>query len=644
MKAHSCMNLTDFQPGSLSGRCRAVLVLALACAMDFVVHGQVAASSIPAAPQSQITPASPAEVPSPSRAGFSITQGPEGNWLVSPSGERFFSLGVCCVNQGASPEQFDPENPGYAAWQNYLDATQWAEVALGRLRSWGFTTVGAWSDYATLKSSRETNVVFIPVLHMAATAGAPWWDMWDAKITNRMDQVARDQILALRDDPRVIGYYTDNEMGWWNATLFKMTLEQPSTSGQRQRLIALLRDTYANDWSRLSRDFEPESVGTWEELNQGGMLYLRPGGQGIRTMRRFLGLLAERYYALAQNIIRKHHPGALVFGDRYQSFYYPEVARAAAPFVDAISSNLNTPWNDGTPARFYLETLHQLTSKPILVGEFYMAARENRSGNQNNRGVFPVVDSQKERAAGFRNTLEELCRTPYVIGADWFQYYDEPRHGRGDGENYNFGLVDIEDRPYRELVGAAAALNPKELKLAPRTPRPDASTGVPKAPADPFAFFEPRTALGHWNREQGFVRAASEFPLADLYICWDKEAIYLGLYSQDILEDAFYRSKVVPKGDRAEWSVLPGSADRPIRARIGGGMEAIVSDRSFRVANISGLNLNVRNIAAMRLPAQAFGKRRFRNGDSIKIASTLLTHCQGYRMEWRGEFTLLNQR
>jgi len=50
--------------------------------------------------------------------------------------------------------------------------------------------------------------------------------MWDPKIVDRMDQVAREQILALRDDPRLIGYYSDNEIGWWNAILFKMTLNK----------------------------------------------------------------------------------------------------------------------------------------------------------------------------------------------------------------------------------------------------------------------------------------------------------------------------------------------------------------------------------------------------------------------------------
>jgi hypothetical protein len=112
----------------------------------------------------------------------------------------------------------------------------------------------------------------------------------------------------------------------------------------------------------------------------------------------------------------------------------------------AVSANLNAGWNDGSFARFYLETLHALTGRPVFISEFYMVARENRSGNENKPG-FPVVDTQRERVAGFHRTLETLLRMPYVVGADWFQYYDEPTHGRADGENYSFGLVDIHNQP-----------------------------------------------------------------------------------------------------------------------------------------------------------------------------------------------------
>jgi len=43
------------------------------------------------------------------------------------------------------------------------------------------------------------------VLHIGSTAGAPWWDMWDPRVIQRMDDVAREHILPWRDDPRPIG-------------------------------------------------------------------------------------------------------------------------------------------------------------------------------------------------------------------------------------------------------------------------------------------------------------------------------------------------------------------------------------------------------------------------------------------------------
>jgi hypothetical protein len=389
------------------------------------------------------------------------------------------------------------------------------------------------------------------------------------------------------------------------------------------------------------RDFDPApGVETWQELERHGVLFLRPGGNGIRVERRFLGLLAERYYSLVHEIVRRYDQRALILGDRYQSFYYPEVARACAPYLDAVSCNLNASWNDGSFARFYLETLHQLTGKPVLVGEFYMCARQNRSGNQNSRGVYPVAATQKERAAGFRTTLTALLRMPYVIGADWFQYYDEPTHGRFDGENFNFGLVDIHDRPYEPLTSAASELDPVALKNRRGAPRPDASQGVPSAPRDPFGQFESTLALKAWDRERGFIKPASEFPLADLYVCWKPEAIYLGLLAQDVVEDAFYRDKVVRTGERAEWIVSVGESARAVSARIGAGLEAIVDQPAVRVVNLSGLNGNFRNIAGMELPATRFGKSRFKPGDVVEVASTLFTHCRAYRVEWKGRFTL----
>jgi len=573
-------------------------------------------------------------------APFSLQQQKEVDWLVKPNGERFFSLGVCVVSQGASREEFNPTNPGYAAFRYYQSSNEWAADTLKRLTSWKFTTIGGWSDFRALKQHPNSKVAFTPVLHVGSTCGVPWWDMWDTNIIARMHQIARDQIVPLRDDSRLLGYYSDNEMGWWNAILFKMTLEQKPTSGQKQRLLKLLRETYQNDWQQLLKDFEAEQVNDFSELEQGGMLYLRPGSNGIKICRRFLAMMAERYYSLVLEVIRTYDKRGLVLGDRYQSFYYPEVAKACAPYVDAASGNLNAAWNDGTFQRFYLDTLHALTGKPVFVSEFYMTARENRSGNENDKGIFPRVATQKERVAGFRNTLELLAKTPYVVGADWFQYYDEPTHGRGDGENFNFGLVDIHNKPYENLTKAAAGADIVAWKSERSTTPKDVSQGIPPAPRDPLAHFEPLLALKHWDREQGFVKPVSEFPIADLYVCWNTKAVYLGLYAQDIVEETFYRNNQVPEIDRSEWSIFIGDTKTPIRARIGSKTRAVFNDPNLRVASISGEYMNTRSIVAVEIPSQRFGKERLKAGDKIELASTFFAHCRGYRVDWKGQYTL----
>jgi hypothetical protein len=109
------------------------------------------------------------------------------------------------------------------------------------------------------------------------------------------------------------------------------------------------------------------------------------------------------------------------------------------------------------------------------------------------------------------------------------------------------------------------------IKKGAKPARPDASLRVPPAPADPLGHFTIRVALKDWDRERGFVKPVSEFPIADLYVCWDKDSVYLGLYAQDFAEVDFYRGKAIPEIDRAEWIVWPGNNGKRIHARLGPG-------------------------------------------------------------------------
>jgi hypothetical protein len=567
---------------------------------------------------------------------FKVVQSGGAWWFEKPNGERFFSRGVCCVGQGATAADYDPTNPGYAPYREYPTGLDWANSTITRLKSWGFTTIGGWSDNSTLDQSPKMDMPYTVMIPIGMAAGAPWLDMWDPKIIATMDKAARDAILPVRDDPNLIGYFTDNELGWWKGALIQTTLKQQApTSGQRERLVGLLGKHYHGSWDALLKDFVPKGADSFDALDRGGTVFLRPGGNGMVVESEFLSLVADRYYALVKSIVRKYDFRGLILGDRYQSFYYPEVAAAAGRYVDVQSTNVNASWNDGGLARFYLSTLHSLSHRPIMVTEFYVAATENRSGNKNDSSGFVVVPTQADRAEVFRHEMEQFLSRPYVVGADWFQYADEPKNGRGDGENYDMGLVDINDRPYDEITSASAGIDVAKLRADSLAAEPDISdSGVPRAPADPMAGKTDKEMLLGWERTNGFVAATSKAPTADLYACWDSGHLYLGVYSIDPVEKDDYIDGQLPAIDAPVLDIdIAGKP--PIQIRLVDGGQPQITGAEGIAINHYGPQDNVRNSTIVALPASLLGESALAAGAKITMSVSLTSHARAYRSEWR---------
>jgi hypothetical protein len=61
--------------------------------------------------------------------------------------------------------------------------------------------------------------------------------------------------------------------------------------------------------------------------------------------------------------------------------------------------------------------------------------------------------------------VEHAAADSAIVGTHWFEWIDEPSTGRFDGENYNIGLVDVTDQPYRELIDAAKATHRRLLQV-----------------------------------------------------------------------------------------------------------------------------------------------------------------------------------
>src|SRR6201999_255202 len=168
---------------------------------------------------------------------------------------------------------------------------------------------------------------------------------------------------------------------------------------------------------RFQNDFDSGAAKGFDTLSPDIDLTMRSGGRGQEIVDQFTYLLAERYYQLVHDAIRRYDANHLILGDRYLGWYVPAVARAARKYVDVISTNDAADWQDGNISHFFLDTLYRLTQKPILITEYYMCAMENQSGNRNSSANFPTVQTQRERAASFRTNLTAMARVPFVVGA-----------------------------------------------------------------------------------------------------------------------------------------------------------------------------------------------------------------------------------
>ena len=66
------------------------------------------------------------------------------SWLLTPCGERFWSIGVNVLN-GGYPSRIHAGRLAYHWGAFYPTLETWVTVTLQRLAAWGFNTAGGWS-------------------------------------------------------------------------------------------------------------------------------------------------------------------------------------------------------------------------------------------------------------------------------------------------------------------------------------------------------------------------------------------------------------------------------------------------------------------------------------------------------------------
>jgi len=412
-------------------------------------------------------------------------------WLVDPDGKLFISVGMDCVGaRGGSTPIEDREKwfrnlpardsqfgnlfgsrrgfpRGYYAGRRPLTfdfsranlmrkygpdwSDAYADLVHRRLRSWGVNTIGNWSDRTICRRQRTPYTTSVRFRSKPMEAVEGWWgrspDPFDEEFTANIRRSMRGHAETTATDPWCIGYFVGNEMAWGagETGLAKMILACPAEQAAKRVFIEDLKARYGTI-DKLNAAWGVDHA-SWEALLKCTTPPEDPGADDDLVA--FTSKACETYFRNVRDAVKQADPNHLYLGCRFAGggFVPPAVMAAAGKYCDVVSFNIYRRTVDDYRMSAQMDV-------PMLIGEFSFWGLDR--GKFNRGGLrLEAMGTQAERGEAYKAFVRSMLRHPQLVGCHWFQYMDQPTTGRGDGENFQFGFVDVADTPYTETVDVA---------------------------------------------------------------------------------------------------------------------------------------------------------------------------------------------
>ncbi|HQK92669.1 MAG TPA: beta-galactosidase [Armatimonadota bacterium] len=381
-------------------------------------------------------------------------------WLIDAHGRPFWSLACNAVMH----EPYWSFHYSRLVANRYVDERSWQEVTVDRLCQWGFnSSSGSPADEPWARRGRPYfagwNLTWAgPRLQDADGRPILFPDVFDPDWQRGAEGRVRETTERYKDDPLLIGYWTDNEIQMHDPMSPSLGIMGSFWSpGCRKELSRWLSERYGGDIEALNRRWSSRehtyAYGSFEDL-PADKPQIRGAGDPVAPdlrdfVRHIIGTYAETYVRLW----KKHDPRHLVCSNRFAGQFNLDFADLLKPFdIIACNSYPRDHWGQTEFDRGQLQWLrrmHQITGRPVLISEWGTQARDSRLCN--NRGR---LDTQAQRGECYERVMHQLWDEDYIVGAHWFCWADST-----DGERANWGLVDAFDRPYLELTSSARRAN-----------------------------------------------------------------------------------------------------------------------------------------------------------------------------------------
>ena len=388
-------------------------------------------------------------------SGFFRTEKQDGIWwLVDPEGYAFFSVGLNSVEPGVEASS-DEEKLKARFFGAYPSVEDWADKAQVWLGDTGFNTLGSWSDWKAVNDGERAQTPYTEQLHLLAhfvwrdkkeriaKNGAEgekmqWmlYYVFDPEFADYCAEKMATVAPRTKDDPYLLGYFTDNELGHRVNQLDRF-LKLPASDPVRLHVV---------DWL-AQRGVTADVNGKIAPSQSDRMAFYK--------------YHVETYYKIVSTAVRAADPNHMIIGDRlnYDQQDNPLIWQVAAPYIDVFSYNWYHVWNPNENSD--ISNWARWADKPVMITEWY--AKGLDTGMENDTGAGWIVASQKERGQFYQTFALGLLDDPNVVGFHWFRYRDNNVDAAHlvdwSNRDSNKGFYDVDYQPYTDLEVRARAVN-----------------------------------------------------------------------------------------------------------------------------------------------------------------------------------------
>ena len=359
-------------------------------------------------------------------------------WMIDPEGGRFIFAGLCSVKPQTKLTAQEPFQKRFASIQ------AWARDTLDLLRIHRFTGIGGFSDHEAIRKAPSPMPYTVTLslmstfgkkLHLThAESGHTGYaerclPVFHPDFEQHCLDQCRERLAQMRDDPWLIGIFSDNEL--------------PIEKDMLDRMLGL-----------------DDSKPAFAYMRQAARSFIADKSVVTDEMRRaFMEHVFDTYFRITTQAIRAVVPHHLCLGSR---FHGPATNargawKAAGRWCDAVSMNYYGHWS---PQCDHLQQWHEWSGKPCLISEFYVKGAD--TGMINSSGAGWLVKTQGGRGLFYQHFTMALLESKTCVGWHWFKYMDnDPADTQTDASNKdsNKGILNVRYEPYAPLLHAMRELN-----------------------------------------------------------------------------------------------------------------------------------------------------------------------------------------